>query len=452
MSRDGGEPRISDELAALAAEAFAYGFPLVFDLQEVERFTRSGIGKVPATPFNQFGHATELAGPETTFVSINNDTVYSIAQVDLSGGPVRLDVPDTDGRYYVLQFVDAWTNNFAYVGHRATGTAAGSYLLVPPGGGSQAGSDLPRIRFPTTVATIVGRWAVAGPDDLPAVGALQAELILTPVTGRTGLGLPDPACPVADDLVFFERMRVWMQVFPPAARDVDYQARFEPLGLLSEDSPYIDPDLDLAVALRRGLERGRAAMEQALKDTPSPRRNGWHLTYHLFDYNLDFFEIGALDAPEWKMEVDPQLRYMVRAGAARGGLWGNHAYEAAYAMIYEDADGNPLNGASRYALRFPTPPPVRAFWSVTMYDTPDFFLVANPIGRYSIGDRTPGLQVGADGSLTILLQPDAPDDPHELANWLPTPKGGFRPILRMYEPDSEVIDGRYELPPIVRLV
>jgi hypothetical protein len=128
------------ERAALAAEAFNYGFPLVFNLTQVGRFARSGIGDVSATTFNRFGHASKLAGPEATFVSINNDTVYSIAQVDLSGGPVRLDVPDTAGRYYVLQFVDAWTNNFAYVGHRATGTAASSTVARA----TSCGSTRPR--------------------------------------------------------------------------------------------------------------------------------------------------------------------------------------------------------------------------------------------------------------------------------------------------------------------
>ena len=144
---------IDDDRVALAAEAFLYGFPLLFDLQQVARFTREGIGSLGAAPFNAFSHATDLAGPADTFVSINNDTVYSIAQVDVSGGPVRLQVPDTSGRYYVLQFVDAWTNNFAYIGHRATGTAAGSYLLVAPGwdGSPAAGETV--IRFPTSLAT-----------------------------------------------------------------------------------------------------------------------------------------------------------------------------------------------------------------------------------------------------------------------------------------------------------
>ena len=116
---------MSDDLAALAADAYVYGFPLVFDLQAVDGFTRQGMASLAPAPFNSFSHASKLAGPQDRFVSINNDTIYSIAQVDVSGGPVLLRVPDTAGRYYVLQFVDAWTNNFAYVGRRRRGPRPG---------------------------------------------------------------------------------------------------------------------------------------------------------------------------------------------------------------------------------------------------------------------------------------------------------------------------------------
>lgn len=435
-----------DRLVALAADAFIYGFPLVFDVQQVDRFAREGIGAVPATPFNQFGHASALAGPDTTFVSVNNDTVYSIANVDTSGGPVRLDVPDTAGRYYVLQFVDAWTNNFAYVGHRATGTGERSFLLVSPGWEGEAPDDVTVIRFPTAVATIVGRWSVNGAADMSTVGELQRRLTLTPTSpGSDAVPVPDPA--VGEQLRFFEQLRTWMRAFPPAERDRVYQQRFEPLGLLAAESPYRDPDAGLAAALRDGLVLGQERLETALRNAPSPKQNGWDLTYHIFDYNLDFFEVGALDDPRWKLAEGPE-RYLLRAGAARGGLWGNHGYEAAYAMVYVDADGRPLDGMGRYELRFATPPPCSAFWSVTMYDTPDFYLVENPIDRYSIGDRTPGLHPAEDGSLTIVMQRDEPDDPVRRANWLPTPAGAFRPLLRIYEPDDAVFDGSYELPPI----
>jgi len=108
---------VSNELAALAAEAYIYGFPLLFDLQAVSGNVDMGL--IARAPFNSFSHAAKLAEPDDRFVSINNDTLYSIAQVDVSGGPLLLRVPDTGGRYYVMQFVDAWTNNFAYVGRRA---------------------------------------------------------------------------------------------------------------------------------------------------------------------------------------------------------------------------------------------------------------------------------------------------------------------------------------------
>ena len=70
----------TDDLAALAAEAFIYGFPLVFDLEEVERFARAGPGRAAAGAAQRVLRTPRtLAGPEDTFVSINNDTLYSIA-------------------------------------------------------------------------------------------------------------------------------------------------------------------------------------------------------------------------------------------------------------------------------------------------------------------------------------------------------------------------------------
>ena len=437
-----------DDLTTLAADAFIYGYPLVYDLGEVGRIARHGLGAVPPVPLNTFGHARTLAGPDAEFVSINNDTVYSIANIDASGGPIRLEVPDTGGRYYVLQFVDAWTNNFAYVGRRATGTGAGAFLLVPPGWEGEAPTDLTVIRMPTAVASIVGRWAVDGDDDLPAVHALQDALTLTP-TAR-GAGLPMPGEGVPQDLVFWEELRVLMQAFPPAARDLEYQGRFAPLGLLEPESPYPMPGPALLEVLTDGLAAGRERLEAALRGGAGPAQNGWSLTYHLFDYNLDFFEVGARDDPAWKLPDGPG-RYLQRAAAARGGLWGNHGYEAAYAMVFVAGDGAPLDGAHRYELRFAQEPPCEAFWSVTMYDAENFHLVPNAIDRYSIGDRTRGLARGADGSLTLVLQHDEPGTPEGRANWLPTPAGRFRPLLRVYEPDDAVTGGGYELPPIVRV-
>ncbi|WP_240802386.1 DUF1254 domain-containing protein [Streptomyces sp. A0642] len=448
MSEEG-----TNELVELAAEAYVYGCPLVLDLSMVDTCVHEGFGPVAAAPFNRFSHSTRLGDAGTRFASVNNDTAYSLAQLDLSSGPLRLHVPDTGGAYYVVQFVDAWTNNFAYVGSRATGTEAGDWLIVPPGWAGTSPADVRGvIDAPTSVVTLVGRNACDGPEDLERrVRPLQERFTLTPLKGSEhGSGLPAPDAGVPAELGFFERLRVWMADFPPSAADRAHQDRFQPLGLLEEGpSPYAAAVPALVGALKEGLARGRERVEAA--GVPGAGGGGkWMMNPHLFDYNLDWFGVGTIDSPEWKI-ADRKDAYLARAVAARVGLWGNHGYEAVYAQAFRDSDGEPLSGAHRYELRFEELPPVDAFWSLTMYDVPDSYLVGNPAGRYSIGDRTPGIVHADDGSLTIHISRERPADPAAAANWLPAPEGNFRPAFRLYMPKTPVLDGQYELPVIRRV-
>ena len=435
---------MSDDLAALAADAYIYGFPLVFDLQMVSG--KANMGMIAPAPFNSFSHASRLAGPDDRFVSINNDTIYSIAQVDVSSGPVLLRVPDAAGRYYVLQFVDAWTNNFAYAGRRTTGTAAGSFLLTPPGWQGVAPDGTAVIEFPTNLATIVGRWACDGPADLEAVRALQRGLTLEPfgAAARPWASRPRPLFLMS--WPFSSGCGPGCEPSPRLPRTRTISGGSPPLACSTRPRRLPCP-AELAQALTAGQEAAKQGMETALKTADlAPVVNGWRLTFHMFDYNVDHLGPGTIDDPAWKMP-DRHTSYLARALAARGGLWGNHGYEAAYPMTYTDADGDQLDGRNRYTLTFGQDPPVDVFWSITMYDLPDFYLVANPIGRYSIGDRTPGLRRGADGSLTIAIQHEPPAD---TSNWLPAPAAPFRPLMRLYQPRAAILDGAYTIPPVTK--
>src|SRR5512132_3707744 len=179
-----------------AAEAYIYGYPLVSDLKEVAGFVEGG-GSLPMqAPYNAFASARRLLGLETRFVSPNNDTLYVGGQCDVRQGPLVLHVPDTHDRYYVLQFVDAWTNNFAYIGRRATGTAEAEYLLA------DRDYDGP---VPDAVTVVA---------DPPAVHALQDQFTLTTLAVRTGgpapaevAGVPKPDPRVRDELQWWERFR-----------------------------------------------------------------------------------------------------------------------------------------------------------------------------------------------------------------------------------------------------
>src|SRR5262249_22179993 len=153
------------------------------------------------------------------------------------------------------------------VGRRATGTQAASYWIVPPGWPEGLPDDAKVIRSPTTVATIVGRWAVDGPDDVPTVHALQDALRLTVADDAPPpRGVPGADPSVGAALLFSERRRAWPRASPPSAAEQEALRRHEPLGLLEASSPYADPDPALAAALRDGAVAGRERLEAAIAD------------------------------------------------------------------------------------------------------------------------------------------------------------------------------------------
>lgn len=452
-------PQSSDlpEQVRNAAVAFLYGYPLVYSMHEIAKFPAGpNLAQPEALPYNTFGYARKLLDPDAQFVSPNNDTLYLIAICDVRRGPLVLNVPDTHDRYYVLQFVDAWTNNFAYIGRRATGTARAQYLLAPKDFAGPAPEAMQIVRAPSGLFAIVGRIAVNGQADLPTAHALQDQFTLTPLRVFQGGAAPEPVpgvpqadARVGDELKWWDEFRVALAAFPPPAADAPFLAICAQLGLTDAESPYVNPDPAFAAVLIAGRQAAEAKLEELITSAAKPV-NGWQSTLRIFDYNNDYFEIGTIGDPAWTIP-DRKIAYITRAVAARAGLWGNHGYEANYQIVYVDGDDQPLSSEHRYELRLPAAPPVDAFWSLTMYDADKFYLVANPINRYSIGDRTPGLRYGADGSLTIYLQKDAPGAEKE-ANWLPTPQQGrFRPIMRMYQPRQPILDESYILPAITRI-
>jgi hypothetical protein len=449
---------MSGKEPSLAAEAYLYGYPLVYCVQEIVNAAGTAAKMSTAAPVNTFGYARELLGPETEFVSPNNDTLYTMAAVDVTEEAQVLHLPDTHDRYYVMQFVDTWSNNFAYLGRRATGTQEGYYLLTGPVWDGEVPDSVTLLRAPTNVFMIIGRYATTGGNDLAKVWALQDDTWLTPLSrypkrpDNSQRTLGDRIFApydhrVGEDLIFWEQFRAWMKLFPPSEIDQAYQEKFEPLGLMAAESPYANPDPALVQTLRAGQTEFRALLEASL--AVGEPVNGWNFSVDAFNFNLDHLGIGTLDTPKWKL-ADRETAFFYRAVTARVGLWGNHSYEAAYPQVFLDENGEQLNGARKYVLHFDELPPVDAFWSVTMYNMPEFYLVANPIDRYSIGDRTPGLKFDPDGSLDIYIQHESPE-PDKESNWLPAPEGDFRPILRMYQPRPEALDGTFILPPIHRM-
>ncbi|RCW68759.1 DUF1254 domain-containing protein [Pseudorhodoferax soli] len=431
---------------ALAEEAVVSAYPL-YEMARMRAATSprrtDGAGAAPEGQrwCNVFTHARALLGAgKSRVVTPNNDTLYTNAWLDLGAGPLVIDVPDTAGRYYVLGLLDFYTEPFAHIGQRRTGTRARAFLVTPPGwaGPLPAGFDVPgaHIAAPTRWLWIIGRILVDGPQDVAAVNALQDGFTVRPLADWQAGAAPrplafDPACDPKAPLGaahFVDQVNRALRENPPPAAEAALWARFAALGIGADAGPPDAAQRDLLqAALDAVLPRMRE--QQAGEVTAS----GWTL----------------MPVVEGSFGGDHLLRALV-ALKYIGML---ESREATYPIAWRDAAGQALDGSRRYRLRFAPGalPPVDAFWSITLYDSGDYMLVDNPIDRYAIGDRTPGLQRDADGGLTLHIAHAAPADAAARANWLPAPVGGFYLCLRAYVPRAELLDGRYALPAVTRV-
>lgn len=364
---------------------------------------------------NHFTHTHRKLGPgDREVVSPNNDTVYSNAWLDLSAGPVLIDTPDMGERYWTLGLLDAWTNPFAYVGRRTTGSRPQRTLVHGPGWRGRVPEGVSRVvAVPGQDVWIIGRLLVDDrPADLDAVRALQGRIAARRLDGSDAALRVDTRLDGRDAAV--PPPSLYRAIVDEAlARNPvpEGEALHWPV---SEDS--------LAAVLPRVFEDLRE------KDQPHALGGGWALPVAVRDH--------------WGRDL------ATRARVARNFIGALGIEEAMYPTAEVDADGEPLDGSKAYTLCFPpgAGPQVDAFWSLTLYRRSDCLFVANPIDRYSIGDRTPGLRREADGSLVIRLQAA---DPGPGANWLPTPPGeAFYVVLRLYQPRAEHLEYRYAYPPL----
>ena len=418
---------------AVGVEAYIYGYPLV-EMYRIRynRMFKPVIGGTSSP--NAFYHARNLLDYKaTSVVAPNNDTLYSTAYLYLEKEPIVLDVPDSPGRFYVMHFMDFYTNQFAYVGSRTTGDKAGSYAIVGPGWKGELPKGLKRIDSPTNQIWLLGRTLVTGPEDLAAVHAQQDRYHLTPLSDWVNKSTPAqqprpdmPAYDLSEPLRFFEFLNLTLHDNPPPAREAALMRVFADIGV-GADKTFKVADLDPATA--RGLLR---AIEDGARIVASSRErakpvNGWEPPLPASGKFGEDYLLRAITAKYAMAAMTPEEDYNFVLGL----------------------NDTPLHGDKKYTLRFEKGqlPPVNAFWSITMYRMPVGFFVQNPINRYSIGDRTRGVHYDADGSLTLYVQHDSPGADKE-SNWLPAPEGAFALALRCYGPRKAILDGSW-IPPAI---
>ncbi|MBK6613881.1 DUF1254 domain-containing protein [Ottowia sp.] len=412
-------------MAHSAAPAVVAGYPLLESIRTCHVQTSPGASAYGRAPFNTFGHSRERwTDRDRDIVTPANDLLYSNAWLDLRQGPVVITVPPQTGRYFVLELMDAYTNNFHNIGTRNTAPGGERFALIGPGSDATVPEGTTPIHSPTALVWVLGRVLVDGDADEEAARGFQAGFRID------GPATPAPPPSVAqwqqggdEVLDFFANLARALHDFPPppSQRGVfdllrGAHLRLSPDGKLG----------DLRPATLEGLRAAYATAMQTIEGmTRAASKAPWRYSTRLGRYGDDL---------------------MLRAATAWKGLGALAADEAIYAVTDYDDQGELLDGQRLYRLHFADggQVPAGAFWSVTLYGE-DRYLAPNPIGRYALGNRSP-LQRNADGSLTLYVSQQPPPGPRE--NWLPAPAGGFYLILRLYHPQPAFLDGSYRMPPL----
>ncbi|MGF7111419.1 hypothetical protein QF017_000888 [Pseudomonas laurylsulfatiphila] len=418
------------ETKAIAEEAFIYGLPIVMNYAVMYEYAVDKSGPQFKAPFNQIKNEPRVfTYQDTAIVTPNSDTPYSFLWLDLRAEPMVLTVPAVEKkRYYSVQLIDGNTYNYGYIGSRTTGNGPGNYMVVGPDWKGSMPPGISKVFYSTTPFTVAGyRTQLFNPKDMPNVVKVQSGYKAQPLSAF----LKQPAAPASPVINFpptttagikenfFEYLDAALQYVPPTPEDRDIRARIAKIGIGPGKSFKLqDLSLEHKAAVLLGMKEGDEKVDKWLSGGLK-NVNGWGIGSYFGDrhfYNGDWLK---------------------RAGAAKGGIYGNDAVEATYPITRTTATGEPLDGSKHnYTLTFPAGqlPPVNAFWSVTMYDGKTQLLIKNPIDRYLLNSpMLPGMKKNADGSLTLYLQRTSPGKALE-GNWLPAPDGPIYLVMRLYWP------------------
>lgn len=440
-----GTPK--DKIYTLGKQAYIYAYPLVLMGVTEEVMTNVSAVDESHAPVNQFANIYTFPAPEfKEVIRPNVDTLYSSAWLNLEKEPIILSIPDSNNRYYLLPMLDAWTDVFASLGKRTTGTKKVDFVIVGPTWNGTLPNGLKKITAPTNIVWIIGRTQTNGVGDYQAVNEFQKNLHLTPLSAW-GKGEYTPAAnqvnPAIDTktpppkqvenmdaVTFFKKFAELLKTNPPHPSDAAMLAELKQIGIIPgkdfDPSKLTSQQIEL---LNKAIQDAQTQIDNSI-NMEGKQQNGW---------NIALTHIGTYDN-----------NYLARAVVARFGLGANIPQDAIYPFTIVDSTGQQLNGKNKYVMHFGknNMPPVNGFWSLTMYDTDGYF-VPNPINRYAIGDRDK-LKLNADGSLDIYIQNEKPSE-DKVSNWLPAPPGDFNLLLRFYWPKPAIQNGAWIIPGVKRM-
>lgn len=401
-------------------------------------------GILPMAPIN---HLAMLAGTLSTkqnyIVSPSQDFIYGQGWMDLSQGPVVVQVPDFGKRFWVYQFLDQRTDVFASPGSRSK-TSAGFYMVVGPDWHGATPQGISKVfRSTTNLAMIIPRVRV---DENSAneekIQSLINQIVMYPLSEYSGKfkKISWAKLPILELKLEGKSEQQWVKP----------ETFISDLDVVLEQVPAMKGERSIYTVIGQVLEESRKDPKIKTQLQKAAMDADRQILASMFDYS----KVGRAVGNGWYATIKGGkfgFDYFTRAAVTKSYMLVNIAEEAMYFGVDDDQSGHRLNSKSRYTLTFKPVqlPPVNGFWSLTVYNDKHFYQ-SNSIGRYTAGTRSKNLHYAADGSLTLYLQ-STPPGQDKKSNWLPIPEGKFSCLLRLYGAKPQVIAGNYTPPALVKV-
>jgi len=435
------------EARAIAKEAYLWGFPMVESYKTLYAQAVETAGPNFRAPLNHLGSSANVFTPkDTAIVTPNSDTPYSMIWMDLRAEPLVLTIPKIEeNRYFSVQLIDLYTQNFDYIGTRTTGNNGGIYVVAGPDWKGATPPGVSKVfHSETQIAYAIYRTQLFGEKDIENVRKIQKGYVVQPLSAFLGKSAPPAASKInfppynatdAHGVGFFAYLNFLLQFAPVQPSEVGLRERFAKIGIVPGKPFNVDKlSPETRQALLDGIKDADADFAQFKKT------------------RVDTQAISSSDLFGTREFL--KNNYLYRFAGAKMGIFGNSGAEANYEGYFTDADHQPLDGSKHaYTLHFGKDelPPTKAFWSLTMYDGKSQLLVDNPLNRYLINSpMLSSLSRDADGGLTLYVQHTSPGKDKE-SNWLPAPNGPFFAVFRNYQPGDAVLDRSWKRPELKKV-
>ena len=451
---------------SLAEDAYLYGLQQVVFYETRYNYTQNEDSDVYAgvNRWDRPNDGQPITADFEEIVTPNATTLYAFAFLDLRDEPVVVEMPEVTDRYFSLQMMDQYGQYFHFAGNQFNGTDARSYLILPDGYDGEVPGEFVTtdvVDAPTKTAFAVVRYALHDPTD--DVDDLHERSTITPLgewLEKDHSGVPQAERPVVPgDYETVPRMKelTTRQVEKQTAEDfftLLHLVLNDPSMSLIDDSLKETEMLDRlgAVGIGPGREFEWSALDSETREgLRTGFQNGFESVKRTGRERLQevngWLSFGA--PPRGAFRTDWLTRSVLADFGWAGPDWiGSHTAFWAFT----DANGDPLDGSKRYTITFDLDdlPPVTQFWSIPIYDAQGYF-VENELDRYSVNSfmLDEGRLHVDGGELVVYVQHERPSDPDAAKNWLPAPEEGFRFTPRFYGPRWSLIDGSYEMPPVV---